>query len=276
MTAEAGLRGTLEGFLGAPISFVQLKHKPGRRRTLRAVGSRRSAIVKLYESERASTVAARTLALSAGPPEPVVPRLLRCDPARRIVVLSYVPGTPLRDALLAHDGDSCARAGLALGAWHEFWRGREPESLRRHTSERELEILDARAASLAPPLADGVRALARGLGADWPCTTVVHRDLYEDQVLVGERIGLIDLDDAAIGPPELDLGNLLAHVELLGLRAGEELEPVTERLLDGYLRSGGRLDPDLLDRCRRLSLLRLTAIHEEPRLLERVAAAARS
>ena len=47
----------------------------------------------------------------------------------------------------------------------------------------------------------------------------MHRDLYEEQLLAGERIGLIDLDDAALGPPELDLGNLLGHVELLALSA---------------------------------------------------------
>jgi hypothetical protein len=34
----------------------------------------------------------------------------------------------------------------------------------------------------------------------------VHRDLYEEQVLLGERVALIDLDDAALGPPELDIG----------------------------------------------------------------------
>ena len=38
--------------------------------------------------------------------------------------------------------------------------------------------------------------------------------------MVGERIGLIDLDDSALGPPELDLGNLLGHLLLLERRSG--------------------------------------------------------
>jgi Ser/Thr protein kinase RdoA (MazF antagonist) len=272
MVADHELRGMLERLVGEPVRLEELKHKPGKRRTLRAVGGRRRAVVKLYASERAATVAARTLALCAGPSDPVIPRLLRCDAARRLVVLSYVPGTPLRQALLARDGATCARAGFALGSWHAFWSGRAPAALRPHTSAREVEILDARAAALPAGPAEQVRRLARDLSAEWPCRTVVHRDLYEDQIMVGKRIGLIDLDDAAIGPPELDVGNLLAHVELLGLRSGLDLEPQAAQLQWGYACSGAPLDPRLLDRCRRLSLLRLVGIHGEPRLLEPAAA----
>ena len=262
------------GLLGAPVSFEALKDKPGRRRTLRATGPRDSAIVKIYASDRAATVAARVGALGAGPAEPMVPRMLLCDPSRRLVVLSYVPGRPLRDAVVTGDGEACARAGLALGAWHAYWRGRAPRCLRRHTSEREIEIIDARAGALPAATAARVRRLARRLRPTWAHSTVVHRDLYEDQVLVGERIGLIDLDDAAVGPPELDMGNLLAHIELRALRAGEGPAGISETLLEGYASSGAALDPILLDRCRRLSLLRLVCIHREPRLLRLAASPA--
>jgi Ser/Thr protein kinase RdoA (MazF antagonist) len=257
----------LVGLLGAPLSFEALKHKPGRRRTLRAVGPTGSAIVKFYASERAATVAARVGALGAGPAEPMVPRVLLCDPARRVVALSYVPGTPLRQAVIAKDGESCARAGLALGAWHAFWAGKAPRPMKRHTSDREIEIIDERADALPTGTAERVRRLARRLRPAWRCSTVVHRDLYEDQILVGERVGLIDLDDAAAGPPELDMGNLLAHLELRALRDGHGLAGIVEPLLEGYAASGAVLDPLLLDRCRRLSLLRLVGIHREPRLL---------
>lgn len=262
------MTGRLEGLLGSPVSFEALKHKPGRRRTLRAVGPRGSAIVKLYASDRAATVAARVEALGAGPVEPVVPRVLACDPGRRLVVLSYVPGAPLGRAVTAGDAEvACGRAGLALGRWHAFWRGGPPKSLRQHTSGREIETIDARAAELPTAMAARVRKLARELRPAWGCQTVVHRDLYEEQVLVGERIGLIDLDDAAAGPPELDMGNLLAHLDLRALRIGERPDKICAALLEGYERSGVQLDPVLLDRCRRLSLLRLACIHREARLL---------
>lgn len=47
----------LEDVLGMPVTLHELKHKPGRRRTMRATGSRRTATVKVYESDRATLVA---------------------------------------------------------------------------------------------------------------------------------------------------------------------------------------------------------------------------
>ena len=59
--------------------------------------------------------------------------------------------------------------------------------------------------------------------------------MLSEQKVLGERVGLIDLEDAAAGPPELDVGNLLPHLELLGLRSDPELAEVETALLDGYL-----------------------------------------
>ncbi|MGH2848481.1 MAG: hypothetical protein ACRDL0_21140, partial [Thermoleophilaceae bacterium] len=132
----------LERLLGEGVTLEELKHKPGRRRTLRARAEDRTAIVKLYASERAALVAARITALAGGPREPRLPRVLLCDPALRLVVLSEVPGIPLRSALLEGDLASCHRAGAALGAWHRAWSAARPAPLRVHTPERELELLD--------------------------------------------------------------------------------------------------------------------------------------
>jgi aminoglycoside phosphotransferase (APT) family kinase protein len=106
------------------------------------------------------------------------------------------------------------------------------------------------------------------LEGEWTCTTVVHRDLDEEQVLVDERVALIDLDDAAIGPPELDLGNLLAHVELLELRRRLELTHGMRKLVEGYGEAGPAVDGVLLDRCRRLTLLRLACLNDDVHLGE--------
>jgi Ser/Thr protein kinase RdoA (MazF antagonist) len=267
-TGEGERLVLLEQILGAPVMLEELKHKRGRRRTLRARGAERTAIVKLYASDRTELVAARIGALADGPPEPAVPRLLAIEPALHMVVLSHVPGRPLREALLTADTAACRRAGEALGAWHRAWRSCSPAPLRGHTPERELELLERRAEGMAPAVAGAVRAAARELGEPWPVPTVVHRDLYEEQVLLGDQVGLIDLDDVALGPPELDLGNLLAHIQLLTLRTGDRLDAMSEQLLAGYAGFGGTLDAPLLDRCRRLTLLRLACIHDRPDLLE--------
>jgi aminoglycoside phosphotransferase (APT) family kinase protein len=102
----------------------------------------------------------------------------------------------------------------------------------------------------------------------------VHRDLYEEQILLGDEVGLIDLDDTALGPPELDAGNLLAHVELLSLRSGRDLGVMSEEFLAAYVRAGAPLDWRLVDRCRRLARLRLACIHDEPEFIPSSVAAA--
>ncbi len=256
----------LEGLLGRPVVLEDLKHKRRRRSTWRAVGSRGRAIVKRYESDRARAVAERVAVLAAGPPEPVLPELLAVDPDLRVIVLSEVPGAPFRHAVLAGDLAACARVGSALARWHNAWDDEKPSGFRAHTVDRELDILLTQAHAAPSHIGEPVRAAASTMGGDWVCSTVVHRDLYEEQVLVGERIGLIDLDDAALGPPELDLGNLVAHLELLGFRSGHSLAVPAQAVLDGYSRVAPA-DLVLLDRLRRLSLLRLACIHREPILV---------
>jgi hypothetical protein len=264
------LHDLLDELLGGPVGIEELKHRPGRRRTLRAIGTKRNAIVKVYASERAASVASRLASLGEGPAEPLLPTVLLVEPTLRTVVLSELAGRPLRAALLCGDRHACRRAGVALGAWHRFWRWRAPAGFRPHTVERELAILEERAKDTSPPLACAVRSASSSLAEPWPASTVVHRDLYEEQVLIGARIGLIDLDDAALGPPELDLGNLLAHVDLLALRSDRDLAPMTDQLLAGYSSCGPSLDPGLLGRCRALARLRLACIHGERPLLELV------
>jgi aminoglycoside phosphotransferase (APT) family kinase protein len=258
----------LEELVGAPLALEALKHKPDRRRTLRVRGSGGSAIAKVYASGRAPTVARRIAALAAGPPEPIVPAVLHVDPELHLLVLSDVPGRPLREALLQGDLAGCARVGAALGAWHAAWEGVTPVPLGRHTIERELEVLRSRAEAASPPIADAVIDALPDVAGEWACSTVVHRDLYEEQILVGERVGLIDVDDAALGPPELDLGNLLAHTGLLSLRRERDLAREQHALLAAYAETGPEIDPALIERCRRLTTLRLACLNDDASLAE--------
>ena len=257
--------------VGAPVALESLKNKPGRRRTLRASGPRGRVIVKVYAPRRAGSVAARLSSLADGLAEPVIPRVLAVGSDERFVVLSEVPGQTFGVSLLAGLRDAPPRVGRALGRWHRAWASAPPATLRSHSVERELETLEARLAGLAPDFADRIRR-ATPVAVCWGPTTVVHRDLYEEQILVGERVGLIDLDDVALGPAELDLGNLLAHLELLELRSGRPMAQERDDLLQSYQAVGLPIDMGRLADCRRLALLRLAAIHRSEPLLELVTA----
>lgn len=259
----------LERIVGAPVELEQLTHRPGRRRTLRATGPVRTAIVKLYAPDCAKAVAARVASLAAVPPGVAVPRVLLSDPVLHMVVFSEVQGDSLSGALLARDAAACRCAGAAIESWHRSWTGKAPACLHPHGADKELALLHRYADVASPRLAERVRAAAADLGEPWGCSTVVHRDLHDGQVLLGDRVGLIDLDKAAIGPPELDVGNLLAHADLLSLRSGRDLHEMREEIVLGYEGFGECLDEELLDRCRRLARLRLACINDEPRLTHR-------
>ena len=256
----------LTPLLGAGVELEVLKDKPGRRRTSRATGPHGSAVVKVYASSRAPVVAARLAALEQGPDEPLLPRVLLCDPERHTVVISEVPGDPFATSVLAGDLRVAERVGRALARWHREHRARPPIGLRQHTAEREGALLLERAAAAPPAIQEAVRARAPELLHPWDCDTVVHRDLYEEQVVVGPLVGLVDLDDAAVGPAELDMGNLAAHLALFGSRHAVATEPVLTALLGAY-RGEAPLDDQLFDRCRRLTLLRLACLHADPGLL---------
>lgn len=250
----------LETVVGAPVRLELLKPKPGRRSTYRARGSRRTGIVKLYEPGRARTVAGRVTALGEGPYEPRVPSVwAQTDD---MVVFSEVPGSPLRAAVLAGDEASCRRVGAVLGFWHRYWRDSAP-ALPRHSLHRELDLLREDSRHAPAPITDAVAFAIKAVERDeeWPAATVVHRDLYEEQVRLEDAVGLIDLDDAAVGPPELDVGNLCAHLDFLARRYGRNLDAMQRAFLDGYLSSGAPLNLRLLLTCRSLSLLRLACIH---------------
>jgi aminoglycoside phosphotransferase (APT) family kinase protein len=257
----------VERCVGAPAAFEELKHKPGCRLTLRARGPRGSAIVKLYRSDRAPLVAERIAALADGLREPEVPAVLAADADHRVLVLSDFAGTPLREAILEHDLPECRRAGAAIARWHDAWASRKPSVLEEHPIEAELTALVDRAALASREICERVAAALHSVCDPWEPATVVHRNLHEEQILLGDRVvGLIDVDEVALGPAELDMGNLVAHVDLLELRSEHDLFEPTAALLEGYA-TMGTLDPGLLERCRTLSRLRLACVHDEPRLL---------
>ncbi|MEJ7763958.1 MAG: aminoglycoside phosphotransferase family protein [Acidimicrobiales bacterium] len=254
----------VEDLLGGPVEVEVLKDKPGRRQTARARGPRGTAIVKQYVSDRAPIVAARLQALADGPPEPVVPAVLGCDPTAHVVVLTDVPGTPL-----SHDLAAVGRVGQALGTWHAWWAGQRPGPLEDHTPARELAIIDTWLARTDGRPAEAAATVRHRLSdITWAPATVVHRDLYEEQILLGPAVGLIDLDDVALGPPELDLGNLLAHLHLLGRRRQVDVRSAAATLLAAYRTAGLTLDDDLLSALRLLSLARLACIHSDAGLLD--------
>ncbi|MCU0802127.1 MAG: aminoglycoside phosphotransferase family protein [Rhodobacteraceae bacterium] len=156
---------------------------------------------KRYPSALAAGLAARRSkdAQAAGVPTPDVVRMDRDQ------MLAFRRIVPQGQASLPQMLDVVARvqampvAGLAR--FDPFLRIRP-----------RLIQASARIAGLVARLETQDRAL------NWPANSVVHGDFHPGQVLrdATGKVWLIDLDDLALGPPEVDAGNLAAWLATQG------------------------------------------------------------
>ncbi len=64
-------------------------------------------------------------------------------------------------------------------------------------------------------LIDDIEAAAP-MNAGRPMTGVIHRDLHQEHLIVDHRgrVGVVDLDEARLGDPHVDLGHVYAHLVL--------------------------------------------------------------
>lgn len=93
-------------------------------------------------------------------------------------------------------------------------------------------------------------------------TTLLHGDFHVGQLIRDEAgdMWLVDLDDLAIGPPEADLGNFIAHLsssaETARSNFADSLAFWQREVLGGWAALGRGCDPKWIDRYLRLALIR--------------------
>jgi aminoglycoside phosphotransferase (APT) family kinase protein len=179
-----------------------------------------------------------------------VPPVTASDVRRGTVTCEEVPGVRLHDlladpAIPSRRLGSVARAvGEALARLH---RTTAPGDFGVHDASAELEVTQAwldHAATYG--LLDSgltVRAHLERLqtfASEPGCRpALIHRDLHDKQVLIGdgEAVGMLDFDLATTGEAALDLANLLVHLELRaiqGLCPAETSRTCAQSLVDGY------------------------------------------
>jgi hypothetical protein len=264
--------------LGTPLRMVGaevIRHKPGRRCLFRfrlELGNgMRTVYAKTYASDRGPGVSAALRALysvtkrSGGPrvPEPIA-----YVDAYRLLVIGEVSGGRAEPALATGDEALSLRIAEALHRLHRSGA----QLPRHHDLEDELAPLGMRRTGIvkAMPhlavLADECLARAhRGAEDAWSWRRLpVHRDCYADQVVTGADIGLVDLDDAAMSEPAVDVANFAAHLRLSALRSPRRA-PALGRSRSAFLAAYRHLDPDLDPRLVQFlegtTLLRLADIH---------------
>jgi aminoglycoside phosphotransferase (APT) family kinase protein len=265
-------RPVLSRTLGRPVgvSAVQvLRHKPGRRCTLRyQLDDGACVFAKTYANRRAARVHESYRQIAAGS-RVAIPVPLGWDEDARLVATAPLPGSPLLDRLRAGDRDLGYEIADVLHALHSSQVVLE----RRHSLADELSPLSDRVERLTaaePALRlSAERCLllaAEGCGHGWPWRwRPVHRDFYEDQLLAdGSALAMLDLDDAAMSEPAIDVANLIAHLRLRALRSEttpQRLNRVARAFLRRYRALDAALDPRLVVFLVGTTLLRLAEIH---------------
>ena len=214
-----------------------------------------SLIVKLYKSRnnRGAAVHAAMKALWANgwndPSDTRVPRpLLWCTDSNSLW-MEDVKATPLAELPAQRHQDAVRNAGRTLARLH---RTRIDVS-NRYTVDDETALLErwiqlinevfpGRAKHLTAIMSQLRSALGRCLPSS---TALVHRDFYDKQILVGQdSTTLIDFDTLSLGDAALDIGNFLAHLQLLRLQGLGEFTDAEAAFLAGY----GDTDPDMEQR----------------------------
>lgn len=261
----------MTSMLGHDVAEVEvIRHKPGRRAILRyELVDGQPLFGKTFASKRGSRVFGITQNITrarAFGPSVVLPEPVMFLADTRLLVQRAVPGTSVEPALLSGDVTLVEQIADALYAFHTSGidLGRE------HNLEKELSPLRMRARQVgehAPDLASYASKCLSDVFANRPETGAwrrlpVHRDFYHDQVLTnGETLAVLDLDDASMSDPMVDVANFAAHLILLGLQRGTDLDGLRDAFVTRYRSLDVTFRNDLYRYLVSSTLLRLAGIH---------------
>lgn len=261
----------------ARVSGTRLvRHKPGRRAI---VAYDLDTGVRLYgktfASERGPRVyriAQRICAARGFGPDVALPEPVAWVAGLKLLVQRAVAGLPVESAWAGGDAALAALAARIADALHRF-HASGLDLGRTHDLAKELSPLAMRTDAVGaqvPELGDAARTLHDRIMTAGHCefgwrTLPVHRDFYHDQVLIdGDRLAVLDLDDAAMSEPAIDIANFAAHLRLLGFQR-PDAAPALAHVEAAFLQRATGLDPDLDPALLRFlmaaTMLRLAGIH---------------
>ncbi len=201
--------------------LVTLAYKPERRYVAAwTPEGQPSATLRLHAEAYSRALSAARLLRSCG--DLRVPSLIGHADRWRAMLVDWVRGTSLIDVLHAPEADVAsvfARVGAALAELHAQAPTGLP-ALGRAEIATAVNAASAHVAWTLPDVSGRASSLAQRvtqtLSGDWASVaTAVHGDFYAKQVLIDAgHVAIVDLDDAALGDPMVDVGNFVAHLEL--------------------------------------------------------------
>lgn len=236
--------------------FVRiLRHLPNRRVTSHIRSGDRDLVLKLFASPRARGNDRRLKLWKNSAVEDLVPTPMGSDRAGHLGLIEFVPGETMSGLRDEEYVRACEMAGDALRRLHTC--GVELD--RVWTISEEMDQLQRRA---TPRAATAIAALVEMEFPGGGSLVSAHRDCHPGQAVIdGGALRWIDLDDSAMAPAGLDVGNLVAHLRRHG--ATGTMDPqVISRSIDAFRGGYGEL-PEGSDVWEWLSLARLACLAEQ-------------
>ena len=257
-------RGELLAYRVGRRAVVRLRHPEGDVRYAKILRPARlePLLRRLHVVEQAAGRAAEEF------PQLAPVRAVATDGA---VVFGHLSGTALHDLVMTEAAPAVDRAlvdvARSLAAFH-----RTP-----------ADGLDLPRVDPGPPPAEWAELVARhdpGLRSRYeavlpklperpvPSTSgrprLVHGDLHDRNVLLGRRVGLLDLDGLRLGDPVEDVGNLAAHLVLRSLQRNAPADEGRRQaavLFEAYRRAGGCIEGDEAVDVGAVTLFRLACLY---------------
>lgn len=221
-----------------------IAYKPERRCVMKittADGS--TSLLKAYAKRAFEPAYARARHFCSVPRIRGLQRLIGQDERRRLLAMEWLPGRSLVD-VLRHPEPAATHvkcAGALLAQLHAS----APDGLPEWTplaAARTLEGIVEALAVLLPEESERAAELARRvlltLAEESPVRVTLHGDFDPRQVLVdGDSVAFVDLDEAVVGPPALDVGTFIARLHISAARqelGAEVAADAAAALLAGY------------------------------------------
>ena len=237
-----------------------LRYLPGRRVATLVEHAGELAVVKVFASPRARGNVRRLHALARSGAAALVPTVLGCDAAGHVLAVTYRHGVlPGR----MPDADYAALFG-PIGAGLRRLHDSGSELDRRWEWDQEVAQLRRGAVPATTDLVETLVSSTRWLSG--AALVPAHRDFHPRQVVLGadRSVAFIDLDDAAMAPRGLDIGNMLGHLvreRATGARSVAVAAAAGEAFLEGYGTCAG-IDDGVVTAWTMLTVARLAGLAE--------------
>ena len=166
-----------------------------------------------------------------------IPRAIAYFEQHHLLLLETVAGVSL--TAFAQRENAFFRLGNSLRKLHDINPSPSAQRSTRLTPEA-LTQATATISQARPDVADTVRGLSTKLIAQYEHGEPVflHGDVHPKNILLNDdQLFLLDLDQAAIGPAEVDLGSVIAGLycdACTGIRTWREASTLQRALLAGY------------------------------------------